>query len=89
MKDIPKWLAESLSKLRKPVEDDRPSNVDPDENGPPKDVQDILTDAPMADIYVDECAATVPRLRVLDPDLTDVDESPGIDPYNTGVFQKK
>ena len=89
MKDIPKWLAESLSKLRKPFEDDRPSNADPDENDLPKDVQGFVTDAPMPDIYADECAVTVPRLKVLDLDLTDVDESPGIDPYNTGILQKK
>ena len=89
MKDIPKWLAESLSKLRKPAVDDRPSNADPDDIEPPKEVQDFVTDAPMPDIYTDECDATVPQLKVLDPDLTDVDESPGIDPYDTGVFQKK
>ena len=89
MKYIPKWLAERLSQLRKPVEDDRPSNADPDENDLPKDIQDFVTRAPMPDIYPDECAATVPQLKVLDLDLTDVDESPGIDPYDTGVFQKK
>ena len=43
----------------------------------------------MPDIYTDKCAATVPRLKVLDLDLTGVDESPGIDPYDTGILQKK
>jgi len=63
MKDIPKWLAESLSK----------ASV-------------ILIDAPMPDIYTEECDATVPHLRILN---MDVDESTGIDPYDTGVLQKK
>ena len=63
MKDIPKWLAESLSK-------------------PPV----ILIDAPMPDIYTEECDATVPRLKILDMDVA---ESTGFDPYDTGVLQKK
>jgi len=49
----------------------------------------MLTDAPMPDIYTDECAATVPQFKVLDLDLTDVDESLGIDPYDTGILRKK
>lgn len=73
MKDIPKWLAEGLPKLRKPVEDN----------------QDFVTDAPMPDIYTDECAVTMPQLKVLDPGLSDGDEPPGIDPYDTGILQKK
>jgi hypothetical protein len=63
MKDIPNWLAESLSK-------------------PP----DILIDAPMPDIYTDECDTTVPQLNILEPDTG---QSTGFNPYDTGVFQKK
>ena len=63
MKDIPKWLAESLPE--RPV---------------------FLIDAPMPDIYTEECDATVPHLKILDLDL---DESIGFDPYDTGVLQKK
>ena len=89
MKDIPKWLAEGLSKLRKPVEDDRPSNADPDDLGLPKDIQDFVTDAPMPDIYTDEDAATVPDLKVLDPDSPDTDKLDEFDPDDTVVLQKK
>ncbi len=49
MKDIPKWLAERLSKLRKPVEDDQQNDaesVKPDELDLPKDMQDLVNDAP-------------------------------------------
>ncbi len=89
MKRIFRWLETLSSRPKEPVADDRPSNADPDDLGLPKDIQDFLSDAPMPDIYTDECDATVPHLKALDPDLTDVDESPGIDPYDTGVLQKK
>ncbi len=89
MKRFMRWLETISSRPKEPVVDDRSSNVDPDDLGLPKDIQDFLTDAPMPDIYTDECAATVPHLKVLDPDLSDLDESPGIDPYDTGVLQKK
>ena len=67
----------------------RPKEHDADDLGLPKDIQDFVTDAPMPDIYTDECVATVPQLKVLDPDPTEGDESPGIDPYDTGILQKK
>jgi hypothetical protein len=44
---------------------------------------------PMPDIFVDEYVQTVPNLTILDPILPDVDESTGIDPYNTAVLQQK
>ena len=89
MKYIPKWLAERLPQPKKTIEDDEPSNVDPDDLDLPKDIQGFVTDAPMPDIYTDEYASTVPQLKILDLDLSDVDESPGIDPYDTGILQKK
>jgi len=89
MKRFMRWLETISSRPKKLAADDRPSNADPDDLGLPKDIRDFVTDAPMPDIYTDECAATVPQLKVLDLDLTDLDESPGIDPYDTGIMQKK
>ncbi len=89
MKRFMRWLETISSRPKEHDADHQPSNADPDDLGLPKDLQDFVTDAPMPDIYTDECAATVPQLKVLDPDLTDVDESPGIDPYDTGILQKK
>jgi len=66
MKDIPKWLEESLS--QSPA---------------------FLNDAPMPDIYTDECDDTVPHVKVLDLSLTDANKSTGFHPYDTGVLQKK
>ena len=89
MKRIFRWLETISSRPKEPVADDRPSNADPDDLNLPRDIQDFVTDAPMPDIYTDECAATVPRLEVLDLDLTDLDESTGFNPYDSGVLQKK
>ena len=86
MKRIFRWLETISSRHKEPIADDRPSNSNPDDLDLPKD---FVTDAPMPDIYTDECAATVPQLKILDLDLSDVDESPGIDPYDTGILQKK
>ena len=84
-----RWLETLSSRPKEHDADYRPSNADPDDLGLLKDIQDFVTDAPMPDIYTDECAATVPQLKALDPDLTEGDESPGIDPYDTGILQKK
>ncbi len=89
MKRFMRWLETISSRPKEPIADDQPSNADPDDLGLPKDIQTFLSDAPMPDIYTDECAATVPHLKALDLDLTDLDESPGIDPYDTGILQKK
>ncbi len=66
MKDIPKWLEQSLSQS-----------------------PGFSNDAPMPDIFTDECDATVPHLKVLNLSLMDVNESTGFNPYDTGVSQKK
>ena len=91
MKRIFRWLETISSRPKEHDADDQPSKADPDNNelDLPKHIQDFLADAPMPDIYTDECAATVPRLKALDLDLTEGDESPGIDPYDTGILQKK
>ena len=89
MKRIFRWLETISSQPKKPVANDGPSNADPDDLGLPKDIQDFVTDAPMPDIYTDEDAATVPDLKVLDPDSPDTDKLDEFDPDDTVVLQKK
>ena len=104
MKDIPRWLADELSQLKNPVEDDRPSNsesIKPDINESNIDiflgdaVADLLDEQELAekvlklDKYSNELDLTVPDLNILEPDPSDTDKSIGFDPYDTGVFQKK
>ena len=102
MKQISKWLAPKLSGWE--AVEDKPSNADvikPDINEstidifigdevanstqkqvPPKDVL-------MPDIYSDEHVATIPNLKILDQPSLEDGESAGVNPYDTGVFQKK
>ncbi len=92
MKDIPKWLAERLSKLRKPVEDD-PQNdtesVNPDELDLPREMQDLVNDAPPVDNVEYDHDVTVHDLSLDDPSSPDADEPTGIDPYDTAQLHKK
>ncbi len=94
MKDIPKWLAERLSKLRKPVEDDQQNDaesVKPDELDLPKDMQDLVNDAPPpSDVEnEDDDGNTLPSLSLDDQFLSDTDEPTGIDPDDTAKLHKK
>ncbi len=92
MKDIPKWLAERLSKLRKPVEDDRQNDaesVKPDELDLPKDMQDLVDDVPSPDDVEDDDGNTLPNLSLNGPPSSDADEPTGIDPDDTAKLHKK
>ena len=92
MKDILKWLAERLSKLRKPVEDDQQNDaesVKPDELDLPKDMQDLVNDAPSPGGVEDEDGDTVPDLRRHDQPSSDADKTTGVDPYDTAKLHKK
>jgi len=92
MKDIPKWLAERLSKLRKPVEDDQQNDaesVKPDELDLPREMQDLVNDAPSPDHVEDDDGNTLPILSLGDPSSSDADEPTGIDPNDTANLHKK
>ena len=92
MKDIPKWLEERLSKLRKPVEDDQQNDaesVKPDELDLPKDMQDLVNDTPSPGGVEDEDGDTLPSLSLDDQFLSDTDEPTGIDPDDTAQLHKK
>jgi aminoglycoside phosphotransferase len=97
MKDIPRWLAERLSKLRKPVEDDQQNDaesVNPDELELPRELQDLVNDTPPSDNGEYEIEATMgditaPNLILDDPSSSHGDEPTGIDPYDTAKLHKK
>ena len=92
MKDISKWLAERLSKLRKPVEDDQQNDaesVNPNELDLPKDLQDLVDDAPSPGGVEDEDGDTLPSLSLDDQFLSDTDKKTGNKPYDTAKLHKK
>ncbi len=97
MKDIPKWLAERLSKLRKPVEDDQQiddESTNRNELNLPREMQDLVNDTSLPDNGEYEVEATMgditaPNLKLNDPSSSDADESTGIDPYDTAKMHKK
>ncbi len=80
MKDILKWLAERLSKLRKPVEDDQQNDAESvklDELDLPKDMQDLVNDAPPpSDVEnEDDNGNTLPSLSLGHPSSSDADKT--------------
>ena len=97
MKDIPKWLEEILSKLRKPVEDDQQNDAEsanPNELDLPREMQDLVNDTPTSDngeyeLEVTMGDITVPILTLDDQPSSDADEPTGIDPYDTAKLHKK
>ena len=90
MKDIPKWLSDAFSR---PKKDANPDNAKPKEIDLgidlPKDLQEFLTEAPMPDIYSDELEATVPDIKIVEPDAPSGDKLSGFDPYDTVKMHKK
>ena len=92
MKDIPKWLAERWSKLRKPVADDQQNDADsanPNELDLPREMQDLVNDAPSPSGVENEDGDTLPNLSLNDPPSSDADEPTGIDPDDTAKLHKK
>ena len=102
MNRISKWLTPKLS--RSEAAEDEPSNADvikPDINESTIDIfigdevansmqnQVPAKDVLMPDIYSDEHVATVPNLKTLDQPSLEDGESAGINPYDTGILQKK
>ena len=94
MKRIFMWLEGKIS--RREAVTDQPSNPEsakPDEidlgmdlpKGLPKPTKSVL----MPDIYSDEHVATISNLKILDQPSLEDGESAGVNPYDTGVFQKK
>lgn len=90
MKDLPKWVSEALSRQHK---DAKPDNTKPEKTDLgidlPEDLQEFLIEAPMPDIYSGELEATVPDIKIVDPDAPGGDKLTGFDPYDTVKMHKK
>jgi hypothetical protein len=87
MKLMITWLETILSRWGAVA--DAPSNaesVKPDELDLPKEMQDLVDDAPMPDIYTDK---HVPDRKFLDPSSQDADQTTGFNPYDTAKLHKK
>ncbi len=81
------WLKSKLSRWG--VVADAPSNpesINADELELPKDIQDLVNDATMPDIYTDK---HVPDRKFLDPSSQDADKTTGFNPYDTAKLHKK
>jgi len=92
MNRIIKWLKTRLSRREVLVVTDplnSSESVNADELDLPKDMQDMVRDAPMPDIYAEELAETVPHLRYLEPSSPDADKTTGFNPYDTANMHKK
>ena len=96
MKEIIRWLETKLfrSKLvNPPIESESPK---PDRTvlDLPKDMQDLVNDAPPSDNGEYELEATMgdittPNLKLDDPFSSDADEPTGFNPYDTAKLHKK
>ena len=92
MKRIIKWLKTHLSRREILVVTDplnSSESVNDDELDLPKDMQDLVSDAPQPDSVDFDLYVTVPDFKPDDQPSTDVDETTGIDPNDTAVFHKK
>ena len=90
MKVMITWLETILSRWG--VVADAPSNpesINADELDLPKDMQDLVSDAPMPDIYADEHDVPAPDRKFLDPSSPDADKTTGFNPYDTAKMHKK
>lgn len=90
MMDIPKWLNDVLSRPKKDANPDDAKQKEIDLGiDLPKDLQDFLTEAPVPDIYSDDLEATVPKIKIVDPDAPSGDKETGFNPYDTAKMHKK
>ena len=66
-----------------------PESVKPAELDLPKDIQDLVSDAPMPDMHADDHKAREPDRKFLDPSSPDADKTTGFNPYDTARMHKK
>ncbi len=91
MKEIIRWLETKFFRsepVNPPIESNSPK-PDKTELDLPKDMQDLVNDAPSPDDVGDEEGDTLPSLSLDDPSSSDADEPTGIDPYDTAKLHKK
>jgi len=87
---IIRWLITSLARPKVTTAADQPtksSTVKSDNIA--EDNLDSGNSDLMPDVYAEEHATTAPGLKILDQTSPDVDESRGVNPYDTAVLQKK
>ncbi len=92
MNRIIKWLKTRLSRREVLVVTDPPNSsesINADELDLPKNMQDLVSDAPMPDIYADEHDVPAPDRKFLDPSSPDADKTTGFNPYDTAKMHKK
>ena len=89
MKEIIRWLEAKLfrSKPVNPPIESKSTNPDRTKLDLPKDIQDLVNDAPSPGGVEDE--DTLPNFSLDDPSSSDADEPTGIDPYDTAKLHKK
>ena len=91
MKEIIRWLETKLFRskpVNPPIESESPK-PDKTELDLPKDLQDLVNDAPSPGGVEDEDGDTVPDLRIHDQPSSDADETTGVDPDDTAKLHKK
>ncbi len=94
MKEIIRWLEAKLFRskpVNPPIESE---STNPNELDLPKEMQDLVKDAPTSDNGEYELEATMgditaPNLILDDPPSSHGDEATGIDPYDTAKLHKK
>ena len=94
MKEIIRWLEAKLFRskpVNPPIESE---STNPNELDLPKEMQDLVKDAPTSDNGEYELEATMgditaPNLILDAPSSSDADEPTGIDPYDTAKLHKK
>jgi hypothetical protein len=90
MKLMITWLETILSRWGAVADvPSNPESVKPDEPHLPKDIQDLVSDAPMPDIYADDHSSPAPSRKFLDPSSQDADQTTGFNPYDTAKLHKK
>ena len=84
------WLETVLSRWGVVAnEPSNPESVKPDELDLPKEMQDLVRDAPIPDIYADDHGSPAPSRNFLDPSSPDADKTTGFNPYDTSEMHKK
>ena len=89
MKEIIRWLETKLFRskpVNPPIESE---STNPNELDLPKEMQDLVNDAPSPDDVEDDDGNTLPILSLGDPSSSDADEPTGIDPNDTANLHKK
>ncbi len=93
MKEIIRWLETKLFRskpVNPPIESDS-TNPDRTKLDLPKDMQDLVNDAPPpSDVEnEDDDGNTLPILSLGDPSSSDADKTTGVDRYDTAKLHKK